>query len=151
MICTKWRLAVGVSLAIGLAGCAQPTGPVFGEWQGETPGRNSGFYKSVDLELDGTPDAQSGAYRIGSTEHDPTVFSNNGTRRWGGTWTRSSRQVDGRTLTIITLHDHLPDDIGDYILASDGRLHALDPNGKIDTTPADALYTLSPVRPRGAG
>lgn len=151
MICTKWRLAVGVSLAIGLAGCAQPTGPVFGEWQGETPGRNSGFYKSVDLELDGTPDAQSGAYRIESTEHDPTVFGNHGTRHWGGTWTRSSRQVDGRTLTIITLHDHLPDDIGDYILASDGRLHALDPNGKIDTTPADALYTLSPVRPRRAG
>ncbi len=147
----KWQLAASLGIGIGLVGCAQPTGPIFGEWHGEPPGRSVDFLKSVDLELDGAPDAQSGAYRIASTEHDPTVLSGNGTRRWGGTWTRSSRVVNGRTLTIITLHDHLPDDIGDYILASDGKLHALDPGGKIDMSPADALYTLSPVRPPRAG
>ena len=144
----KWHKAATFAFAIGVAGCAQPTGPVFGEWQGEPPGRSVNVRMAVDLVLDGTPDAQSGAYRIATTEHDPSVFNNHGTRRWGGTWTRSTRMVDGRELTVITLHDHLPDDIGDYYLASDGRLHALDPNGKIDTSPDDALYTLSPVQPR---
>ncbi len=151
MIDPKWRQAALLGLAVGLAGCSQPTGPVFGEWQGGTPSRSTGYSKSVDLVLEGTPDVQSGAYRISSTEQNANVFSNHGTRRWGGKWTRSSRVVDGRTLTVITLHDHLPDDIGDYILAPDGTLHALDPNGKIDTSPADALYTLSPVRPPRAG
>ena len=148
---TTWRLAASLSLGLGLVGCAQRTGPIFGQWHGEPPGRSVDFSKGVDLELDGAPDAQSGAYRIASTEHDPTVLSGHGTRRWGGTWTRSSRVVNGCTLTIITLHDHLPDDIGDYILRSDGKLQALDPNGKIDTSPADALYTLSPVRPPREG
>jgi len=148
MIDIKWPRAVIPALALGLAGCAGPTGPVFGEWQGEPPGRDRSVPKSVDLVLDGAPDAQSGNYRIATTEHDPAVFAGHGTRRWGGTWTRSTRMVDGRPLTIITLHDHLPDDIGDYYLAQDGTLHALDPNGKIDTSRDDALYTLSPVQPR---
>ncbi len=151
MIQHGWQLVAVLGLGLGLSGCAQPSGPVFGEWQGEPPGRARNNPKSVDLVLDGTPDAQSGAYRIATTEHDPSVFNGHGTRRWGGTWTRSSRVVEGRTFTIITLHNHLPDDIGDYALEPDGRLHALDPNGRIDTSPADALYTLSPVRPRGAG
>lgn len=151
MINAKWHRAMIVALALGLAGCAQPTGPVFGEWQGQPPGRARNNSKLVDLVLEGAPDAQSGTYRISSTEQDSSVFNGHGTRRWGGTWTRSSREVEGRPLTIIMLHDHLPDDIGDYYLAADGKLHALDPNGKIDTRPIDALYTLWPVRPRGRG
>jgi len=152
MIDAKWpkaaMSAAVFALALGLAGCVEPTGPVFGEWQGEPPGRSRSVPKSVDLVLEGTPDAQSGAYRIATTEHDPSVLAGHGTRRWGGTWTRSPRTVDGQQLTIITLHDHLPDDIGDYTLAADGKLHALDPNGKIDTSRDGALYTLSPVQPR---
>ncbi len=148
MIDMMWHRAAMFAFALGVAGCAQPTGPVFGEWQGEPPGRTRSTPKSVDLVLDGAPDAQSGAYRIATTEHDPSVFAGHGTRRWGGTWTRSSRVVDGQQLTIITLHDHLPDDIGDYYLSSDGKLHALDPNGTVETSRDAALYTLSPVRPR---
>jgi len=152
MIDVQWRRAAmfgaAAGLALGLAGCAQPAGPVFGEWQGQPPGRTRSNSKSVDLVLEGGPDALSGAYRISTTEENPSVFNGHGTRRWGGTWTRGSRMFEGRALTVITLQDHLPDDIGDYILAPDGTLHALDPNGKVDTRPVDALYTLSPVRPR---
>ena len=143
-----WHRAAMFACTLGAAGCAHPTGPVFGEWQGQPPGRTRDATASVDLVLDGAPDAQSGSYRIATTENDPSVFNNHGTRRWGGTWTRSTRMIDGRALTVITLHDHLPDDIGEYSLAPDGRLHALDPNGKVDTSRDDALYTLSPVRPR---
>ena len=77
------------------------------------------------------------------------MLANNGTKEWGGNWTSTSRVAGSQTVKIIILHDHLPDDIGGYALAADGRLHALDPNGQIDTTPDGALYTLSPIRPRG--
>lgn len=148
MIDARWHIAAMLAFTLGAAGCAQPAGLVFGEWQGQPPGRTRDNSKSVDLVLEGAPDAQSGNYRIATTENDPSVFNNHGTRRWGGTWTRSTRTVDGRELTVITLHDHLPDDIGEYSLAPDGMLHALDPNGRIDTSRDAALYTLSPVRPR---
>ena len=144
----KWLRAATFAFTLGIAGCAQPTGPVFGEWQGQPPGRTRDESKSVDLVLEGAADAQSGKYRIATTENDPSTFNNHGTRRWGGTWTRSKRTVGGRELTVITLHDHLPDDIGEYELAPDGRLHALDPNGRVDTSRDGALYTLSPVQPR---
>ncbi len=148
MIDAKWRWAAMAAFTAGMAGCAQPTSPVFGEWQGEPPGRTQNAPKSVDLVLDGAPDAQSGAYRIATTEHDPSVFNSRGTQRWGGTWTRNTRVVNGQELAVITLHDHLPDDIGGYYLSPDGKLHALDPDGKLDTSRDDALYTLSPVQPR---
>ena len=145
---SRWHKAAALAFALGLAGCAQPAGPVFGEWQGEPPGRTRNATKTVDLVLDGAPGAQSGAYRIATTEHDPSVFIGHGTRRWGGTWTRSTRMINGQSATVITLHDHLPDDIGEYYLAPDGRLHALDPDGKVDSGSIDAYYTLSPVQPR---
>ncbi len=143
------RQIMAAGLALGMAGCAQANGPVLGEWRGDQPGRSSNSPKSVDLVLNGTPDAQSGHYYITSTQENPNLLSNNGTREWGGTWTSTPRAVDGQTVKIIILHDHLPDDVGGYALAADGRLHALDPNGTINATPDGALYTLSPIRPRG--
>jgi hypothetical protein len=133
-----------------LAGCAQPDGPVLGEWQADTPGRNPDSTSGVDLVLYGGPGATSGRYNIKTTAQNPNQFSNHGTEEWGGNWTSTQGVVNGQPAKFITLHDHLPDQIGGYALASDGRLHALDPNGSYDQTPAGALYTLSPVRPRGA-
>ncbi len=135
---------------LGLAGCAQPSGPVFGEWQGHTPGRNVNFGKDVDLVLDGAAGAQSGDYRLTTTEVDP--FAPSGAdRQWGGTWERSQRVFNGRPLTIIILKDPLPEDIGRYELASDGTLHALNPDLTPNMTKDGNLYTLSPVHPRHAG
>ena len=148
MINAQWRAAMMFAATLGLAGCAAPAGSVFGKWHGEPPGRTRSSPKSVALVWDGPPPAPAGAYRIASTEHDPAVLAGHGTRRWGGTWTRSTRSINGQQLTVITLHDHLADDIGDYYLAPDGTLHALDPNGKVDNSRDDALYTLSPVAPR---
>ena len=146
MSAIRWIAAAG--LAMGLAGCA-PSGPVFGEWRGDQPGRSTDSPRAVDLVLNGAPDAQSGHYYITTTQENPNLLANNGTKEWGGNWTSMPRVAGGQTVKIIILHDHLPDDIGGYALAADGRLHALDPNGQIDTTPDGALYTLSPIRPRG--
>ncbi len=141
------RRIVAAGLAAGLAGCAQP-GPVFGEWRGDQPGRSTDAPRSVDLVLNGDPNAQSGHYYITTTQENPNLLANNGTKEWGGTWTSTPRVVNGQAVKIIILRDHLPDDIGGYALAPDGRLHALDPDGAIDATPDGALYTLSPIRPR---
>lgn len=140
---------MALGLAAGLAGCTQPIGPVFGEWRGEPPGRNTNYPKSVDLVLGGGPGARSGQYHITSTELNANSFSNHGERQWGGAWTSAQRVVNGQAMQFITLQDHLPDDIGGYALEADGRLHALDPDGSLDMTAVGALYTLSPIPPRG--
>ncbi len=147
----EWRegLPLALAVALGLAGCAQPTGPVFGDWQGQPPGSSVDTPVAVDLVLDGGPGATSGRYHITTTTQNPNQFSNNGTQQWGGPWTSTQRMVNGEMTTFITLNDHLASQVGSYALEADGKLHALDPNGTIDASPRGALYTLSPVRPRG--
>ena len=142
-------LVTWLSGASLLAGCAQPQGPILGEWQGEPPGSSSDSYVAVDLVLYGGPGATSGRYTIKTTLQNPNQFNSHGTNEWGGSWTSKPGVVDGKPAQFITLHEHLPDQIGGYALASDGKLHALDPNGSYDQSRAGALYTLSPVRPRG--
>lgn len=133
-----------------LVGCSsQPRGPILGEWQGQPPGSSANTPVATDLVLEGGPAATSGEYHITTTMLNPNQFSSNGTQQWGGQWTSTQRQVGGETAKFITLHDHLPNQIGGYALMADGRLHALDPNGMIDGSPAGALYTLGPVPPRG--
>jgi hypothetical protein len=131
-----------------MAGCAQPTGPIFGDWRGTQPSGAAQYPKSVELVLDGLPDAQSGRYNIATTEYNPGALSGNGgTRRWGDVWTSEQRVVDGRKQTIIHLHNTLPGDLSTYELGADGALHVVDPNGQVDRTPAARLYILSPVQP----
>lgn len=142
---TKFVIAV----LFGLAGCAGPSGPVFGEWQGNQPGGNADTPDQVDLVLEGGPGATSGQYHITTTVQNPNQFSSNGTQEWGGRWTSVQRDTQGGSTQFITLHDHLASEVGGYALGADGKLHALDPRGSIDTSRDGVLYTLSPVRPRG--
>ncbi len=130
-------------------GCTPATtGPVFGDWRGTQPSGAASFPKSVELVLEGPPGAQSGTYRIATTEYNPGEFSGNGTRRWADSWTSEQRVVDGRTQTIIHLHNTLPGDLSTYELGADGALHVVNPNGQVDRSPAARLYVLSPV-PQG--
>ena len=143
------RTATIGAMLLGLAGCAGPSGPILGEWMGNQPGGNPDTPDQVDLVLIGGPDATSGRYHITTTVQNPNQFSNNGTQEWGGPWTSVQRDVQGQPVKFITLHDHLSSELGGYALEPDGKLHALDPNGSIDTSRDGALYTLSPVHPRG--
>ena len=142
-------LPLALAVVLGVAGCTQPIGPVFGDWQGQPPGSSADYPVAVDLVLGGGPGAAAGRYYITTTMQNPNEFSNNGTQEWGGPWTSTQRMVDGAMVKFITLHDHLASQVGGYALTADGKLHALDPNGQIDASPDGALYTLSPVRPRG--
>lgn len=143
------QVPAALAALLALSGCNNTGGPVFGEWQGQPPGSDTNSPVSVDLVLEGGPGATSGHYNITTTMQSPNQFSNNGTQQWGGSWTSTQRPVNGQAVMFITLHEHLANQIGGYALAADGRLHALNPDGSISTTPDGALYTLSPVRPRG--
>jgi hypothetical protein len=131
-----------------VAGCAQPAGPVFGDWRGTQPSGAAEFSKSVELVLNGPSNARSGTYQIATTDYNSGLVGGNDTRRWGGSWTSEQRVVDGQTQTIIHLHNILPGAISTYELASDGSLHVVDPNGQVDGSPDAKLFVLSPV-PRG--
>jgi hypothetical protein len=133
-------------ILLALAGCgSQPDAPIYGAWQGSQPGPDPLFHNSVDLVLRGTPGADSGAYRIATTGHDPSAREPLGTSRWGGTWQRSQRVVDGQSVPVLHLDDALPSDISSYALMPDGTLHALDPSGMHDSTRVGASYALAPV------
>lgn len=150
---TSWTTRVMLLAALtgaGLAaGCAASGDPVFGEWSADTPGSNANASLGVDLVLYGGPDATSGRYTIKSTAQNPNQFANHGTQEWGGPWTSTPGTVNGRPARFISLHEHLPDQISGYALTADGRLHALNPDGSYNASRDGALYTLSPVRPRG--
>jgi hypothetical protein len=143
---------VAIGFLLALTACGSPPGaPVFGAWQGSQPGRDPLSRNSVNLVLEGTQEAQSGQYRIATALHDPSVRAGRGTTHWGGTWVRSQRAINGQSVTVVHLNDALADDISSYALMPDGALHALDPNGALDTSPVAALYVLPRSRPdRGA-
>jgi hypothetical protein len=143
----RWSSAAALGLIISIAGCAHPTGPIFGDWRGEQPSRITDFTKTVELVLEGPAGAQSGRYRIATTFHNPDPISGHGTRRWSDIWTSEQRTVGGRPQMIIHLHNTLPGDIDSYALAPDGSLRVLYPSGQVDDTPGGRRYVLSPVRP----
>ena len=148
MLVSMVRQTTVLALTLGLAACATATGPVFGDWRGDQPGRITGNPRTVELVLDGPPGATSGDYHLATTEHDADPLAGGqGTRRWGDRWTSEQRMMDGRMQTIIALHNALPGDISRYSLLPDGALHALDPSGQVDQSPAGRLYVLSPVAP----
>ena len=143
--------ALGAAL---LAACSPRPVELFGEWRGEQPGPSASIPNTVDLTLEGGPDARQGRYHISTLVRGDTAQFGGRERDWGGDWVREDRAFEGRTLPVIRLLDPLPSDVALYVLAPDGTLHALDPDGRQDDGPRGALYTLSPVRPgpaRGPG
>ena len=142
---TRHPLAMLALIALG--GCVHDTGPVLGEWRGQSPGASRDVPKTVDVRLNGSPGANSGSYHFSRIEADPTLLSGHDQDQWGGTWVRSQRVVNGRTLSIFTLQALLPGEIDTYALEPDGTLRPVDPNGLPDATPAGSRYTLSPVPP----
>ncbi len=138
---------LAATLAALVAGCDQPTGPLLGEWRGQSPGGSQSVPKTVDVTLDGAPGAMSGAYQFSSQENDPTLLAGHDQRNWSGTWVRTDRVVDGHTIGIYRLQRLLSGEIDTYALEPDGTMRPVDPNGQIDVTPAGSHDTLSPVPP----
>jgi hypothetical protein len=127
----------------GLAACAGPvTGPVVGDWRGETP--ESATEQLVELVLDGTPDAPSGRYHLAITTEDTDSGGGAGTQRWDGDW-RREQALDGRK--VFHLLNDLPGTIDRYELGADAMLHPMGQGNRVDTSPAARLYTLLPVSP----
>jgi len=114
------RIGGAAGLVLGLSGCFEPTGPVFGDWYGYQTGAADGYDRSVSLVLNGTPNARSGAYhyravrRMSGVGWATTVSGNSD--RWDGQWQAHNVTVDGQTLTRIDLDKLPPNERHSYIL-----------------------------------
>ena len=132
---------LGAMLALG--GCADRSGPVFGNWQGRQPtgGELNPYF--VNLVLHGAPGATQGEYDFKVLITDPTLSGiGNHTVIWGDRWTLSRV---GTAPPVLSLHD-LPDgQISSYALMSDGVLLPSTRAGTPDLSPASLHDALRPV------
>ncbi len=133
-----------VALA-GLAGC-EPTGPVFGDWQGRQPsgfGINPSF---VDLVLHGNPGDIEGQYDIQATQAQ-TTFDYIGERNlvWGDWWTITRDAASG--VPILHLHNLPNTQISTYAMLQNHVLVPVMPDGRPDLSQGGLRYSLVPVPP----
>ncbi len=128
---------------LALAGCADPGGPVFGNWQGRQPigGVLNPYF--VNLVLHGAPGATEGEYDFKVLITDPTLSGvGNHTVIWGDRWTLTRA---GASPPVLQLH-HLPDgQISSYALMADGILLPSTRSGAPDLSPASLHDALRPV------
>ncbi|GAN54003.1 hypothetical protein [Tanticharoenia sakaeratensis] len=80
------RFAFCLIGATFLAGCADPTGPVFGDWYGYQSLPVPGGTKATELVLDGLPNAVSGGYRMHTQQYWPGPMMFNRSDYGGGRW-----------------------------------------------------------------
>jgi len=144
------RWGYGIIL-IMLAGCAGPTGPVFGDWYGYEMGLSGINNLSIHLILDGEPDAQSGTYHLITRMMEPGQMDD---PRWNVRWTdRWERRVlqdsQARTYTSIHLHKVPNAETSDYILTANGSLAPVPNTRHPNLSPEVLKYALAPL-PRSA-
>jgi len=132
---------------LGLGGCANTDGPVFGNWQGRQPsgiGINPSF---VTLVLHGGPGATQGEYDIRAMVMQPILDDTNDHQLiWGDRWTLTPSPVPGAP-PLLELHNLPNSQISRYALMQNGILLPATTAGLPDTSPGSLPYGLSPVSP----
>ena len=121
------RLCAGLVLVL-LAGCADPTGPVVGDWRGYQPAISSFDDLSTELILDGLPGAQSGTYHLITRAEEPGLVDD---PRWNVRWTdqwqrRVVHGADGSSYVTIHLHRAPDAQVPDYLMTAHNLLVPLD-------------------------
>ena len=145
MMAKAYRIAAALGLTLALAGCFQPTGPVFGDWSGRQPIVSVNQPSFVDLVLLGLPGTRAGRYQIKSTQTDATL-SNSGahTLRWSNRWTIQPGPTPDAP-QILILHNLPNSQISRYALLGNGLLVPLGKDGQPDTSNYGLHYALKPV------
>ena len=130
---------------LAVAGCATPTGPVFGDWSGRQPSGMELGSSFVELVLLGAPDAHAGRYKYRTTITSSS-FSNVGTRivSWDDRWTLTRAPV-ANAPTILQLHNLPADQIARYALLDDGTLLPLNRQGQPDASRFSRAFALKPL------
>lgn len=144
------RVVAVLLLALPLAGCFQPVGPVVGDWRGYQPDISYYYQRSTELILDGPPDANSGTYHLVTRTNQPFFADRADNYRWTDRWEkRLLRTADGRPyLTVHLFHAPGAQD-PDYIWTTDGLLVPLIDPTHPDLSPAALRVALRPL-PRTA-
>ncbi|GBR30979.1 hypothetical protein AA0488_2153 [Kozakia baliensis NRIC 0488] len=109
------------AMASMLTACADPTGPVFGDWYGFQPLPVPNGSLSIELVLDGAPNAQSGHYRL----HRQSLWGGdmlfNRSDSLDGTWSIKNVTVQGHTWKQVNLNGAQLN-IWQYVLLPNGYL-----------------------------
>jgi hypothetical protein len=134
-------------LALPLAGCFQPTGPIVGDWRGSQQADDPFNYKMTELILDGTPGAMSGQYHlITRLQNQNPQSAREETPLWSDRWEkRIVRTASGVPYTMIHL-DHSPgDQLPDYATTDRNLLVPVADPLHPDLSPAAMRTALYPV------
>ncbi|MBB2156961.1 hypothetical protein HLH33_11675 [Gluconacetobacter diazotrophicus] len=146
--------ALLLGMAVGLGGCVQPAGPVFGDWYGYPPLPGPQAYVSVELVLLGPPTARQGRFRMHTQTMWLDAAQQNQSDYMGGTWTAQPVTIDGQACLRIDLsglstgmhHETL---ISHFIELPNGMLVPATSDGRPDLSPGGLAFRLAP-RPRNS-
>ena len=132
-----------------VAGCADPTGPVVGDWRGYESTRVSYYFAQVELILDGAPGVTAGTYHYVRTSRENFGADAGRFLSWTDHWTSRPFTTGGRTLTLVHL-EHLPNAyLDDYVALPNGVLVPVANPARPDLSAAAMRYAMSPL-PRTA-
>ncbi len=134
-----------IVLALGLAGCAEQGGPIFGEWQGRQPQTDGISPTFITLVLHGNPGDTQGGYDIQAIDTQP-VFGDVNERQltWSDRWTLTPSPGPG-SVPLLVLHNLPNSQISRYVLLSNGVLLPATPQNGPDTSPESRIEGLRPV------
>ncbi len=134
-----------VILVLGLAGCAEQSGPVFGEWQGRQPQTDGISPTFITLVLHGNPGDTQGGYDIQAINTQP-VFGDVNERQltWSDRWTLTP-SAGPSPVPLLVLHNLPNSQISRYVLLSNGVLLPATPQNAPDTSPESRIEGLRPV------
>ena len=140
----QWRLGV---VLVMLAGCADRTGPVVGDWRGYQPSITSFDNLSTELILDGPPEATSGTYHLITRAEDPGLVDD---PRWNVRWTdhwerRVVQGADGHSYVTIHLHEAPDAEVPDYVMTANDLLVPLNNLDHPDLSPNAIRIALVPL------
>ncbi len=134
---------LGLGLMLGLGGCANTDGPVFGDWQGRQPSGFSIYPSFVTLVLHGNPGDTQGKYDIEAQVAQPTFDTGDHQLTWGDRWTLTPSPVTNAP-PLLVLHNLPNSQISRYTLMRNGILIPATEAGLPDTSPGSMRYGLTP-------
>ncbi len=136
---------VALCALVALAGCATPSGPIFGDWHGRQPTGDGISPSTIDIVLYGMPGDTRGRYDFRAYSANPGLFNaGNRTVEWGDRWTFLPSS-DSARVGIVQLHDLPAGQISKYALMSDGVLIPATASNVPDRSPGSLRYGLTPV------
>lgn len=139
------RAVMAVAGLSVLAACADPTGPVVGDWRGQEPSRATIYQTRIEVILDGLPGAKAGTYHYQAESQGDDLGLGDRDLSWTDHWEMRPIAVGGVPMQAVHLAHLAGAHINDFILTPRGVL-VPQPNLATPDLSADAYrVALVPV------